>query len=366
MSGFSRLVHGETKINFVKWWKRGVTLSVVLVIISIGSLAFRGLNLGIDFEGGTSWEVVAPGVSVSEAREALSEVGEGQSKIQIVGADTLRVQGAAESPEKVAEVRQVLADTAGVDVSEVGVSTVGPSWGGEITQSAVRALVIFLLAILVYLTIRLEWQMALGAIVALLHDIIISVGVYSVFRFEVTPATVIAFLTILGYSIYDTIVVFDKVKENEGRVGLSGRLTYTEMMSMSMNQVLLRSLNTSISSLLPVVALLVVGAGIMGAVTLEEFATALFIGMIVGTYSSIILAPPVVIFFKEREPKYRKITERLGASRAVNGETDMPGSISTPVTSGGARPAAPSGTTGAPATYTGVIPPRPRKKGKRR
>lgn len=364
MSGFSRLVNGETNIDFSKWWKRCVALSAVLVLISIGSLLIRGLNLGIDFEGGTSWEVVAPGVSVSEAREALDEVGEGQAKIQVVGADTLRVQGAAESPEKVAEVAKVLADTAGAEISEVSISTVGPSWGSEITRQAIRALVVFLVALLIYLTIRLEWQMAVGAVVALIHDIIISVGVYSVFQFEVTPATVIAFLTILGYSIYDTIVVFDKVKENEGRVGTTGRLTYTAMMSMSMNQVLLRSLNTTICAILPVLALLVVGAGIMGAVTLEEFAVALFVGMMVGAYSSILLAPPVVTLFKEREPKYRKIRERLEAF----GEVDGP-AVGASVASGGARPARPastSGATGAPVTYTGAIPPRPRKKGKKR
>ncbi len=368
MSGFSRLVHGETNIDFTKWWKRGIIFSAVLVVISLGSLFTRGLNLGIDFEGGTSWEVSAPGVSVADAREQLSSIGEGEAKIQTVGADILRVQSAADAPEKVDEVREKVAEIAGVDASEVGVSTVGPSWGGEITESAVRALIIFLIAILIYLAWRLEWQMALGAVVGLIHDIIISVGVYSIFQFEVTPATVIAYLTILGYSIYDTIVVFDKVKENEAKVGITNRLTYTDMMSMSMNQVLLRSLNTSICALLPVIALLVVGAGIMGAVTLEEFAIALLIGMIAGAYSSIFLAPPVVNFFKERESRYIKVRERLAATpgAAPSASASAPSGAAASTVTSTSPASASSGPAVAPKTYTGDIPPRPRKKGKKR
>ncbi len=264
MSAIGRLYRGENDINFVKWWRRGLILSAVLIVISIVSLFTRGLNLGIDFEGGVSWEVKAPGVSVSEARSALDSVGEGQAKIQIVGTDTLRVQGSAASDGKQAEVRQVLADLARTDPSEVTVSTVGPSWGKEITKSAERALVVFLAAILLYLSIRLEWKMAVGAVLAMVHDVVISVGVYSLFQLEVTPPTVIAFLTILGYSIYDTIVVFDKVKENQARPALATRVTYTELSSLSMNQVLLRSVNTSVVAILPVISMLVVGAGILG------------------------------------------------------------------------------------------------------
>ena len=225
----------------------------------------------------------------------------------------MRVQGPEASPEHEAEVRQKLADIAGTDVANVSVSTVGASWGSDITKSAVRALIFFFIAILLYLTIRLEWRMAVAAIVAVFHDVLISVGVYSVFQFEVTPGTVIAFLTILGYSIYDTIVVDDKIKENERLVGQSGRMTYGQMTSLSMNQVLLRSLNTSIVSILPVISLLVVGAGIMGAVTLEEFSIALLVGMVVGAYSSIGVAAPVLVWLKEKEPKNRTIRERLAA-----------------------------------------------------
>jgi preprotein translocase subunit SecF len=369
MSVLGRLNRGETNIDFVKWWKRGLVLSGLLMIISVVSLSTRGLNLGIDFEGGVSWEVQAPGVSVDEARDSLDAVGEGAAKIQIVGADIVRVQGPEASAEHVAEVRQTLADLAGTEVSAVSVSTVGASWGSDITASAIRALIVFLIAIMIYLTIRLELRMALAAIVAVVHDVLISVGVYSVFQFEVTPGTVIAFLTILGYSIYDTIVVDDKIKENERLVGMTGRMSYTQMASLSMNQVLLRSLNTTISSLLPVLSLLVVGAFIMGAVTLEEFSVALTIGLVVGAYSSIFVAAPVLVFLKERQPQIRSIRERLqaqGLSTTATPERLAEARTPSASTGGPAAPAGTSSPTSAAPTPTGVIPPRPRKKTRKR
>lgn len=374
MSALGRLNRGETNINFMKWWKRGLALSAVLLIISLVSLMTRGLNLGIDFEGGVSWEVQAPGVSVSDARTALGAVGEAQAKVQSVGTDIIRVQGPESTREHQDEVRKALADVAGTDVSNVSVSTVGASWGGDITRSAIRALVFFFIAILLYLTIRLEWRMALAAIIAVVHDVLISVGVYSVFQFEVTPGTVIAFLTILGYSIYDTIVVDDKIKENERLVGMTGRMTYTQMTSLSMNQVLLRSINTTVSSLIPVISLLVVGAGIMGAVTLEEFSVALTVGLSVGAYSSVFIAAPVLVWFKEKEPKYAAIRERLAAQGVDTGRSPeraaerMPEPVGVTAAGGatdepvaGDGPALPKST---PAS--GVIPPRPRKKTRKR
>jgi preprotein translocase subunit SecF len=378
MSGFNRLVRGETRIDFLLWWKRTLALSAVLVVISVGALFFRGLNLGIDFEGGVSWEVSAPGVSVSEARDALDPVGEGSAKIQTVGSDILRVQGPEATPEHEAEVRATLAELAGTDVGEVSVSTVGASWGSDITESAVRALVLFFLAILVYLSVRLEWRMAVAAIVAVFHDVLVSVGVYALFQFEVTPGTVIAFLTILGYSIYDTIVVDDKIKENQRLVGMSGRMTYGQMTSLSMNQVLLRSLNTSIISILPVVALLVVGAGIMGAVTLEEFSVALLVGMVAGAYSSIGVAAPVLVWLKEREPKNKAIRERLAAQGVDIGRPaerpsgqrlleveDLSHEESHPGAEGGVDVVDLPAPTG-PRTPAGTVPPRPRKKSRKR
>ena len=374
MIAIRRAARGENAIDFGKWWKRGLILSAVLVVISLLSLFTRGLNLGIDFEGGTSWEVSAPGVSVTDARSSLADVGEGQAKIQIVGSDILRVQSATSDAAAQEQVRQTLADVAGVETGEVSVSTVGPSWGDEITHSAERALVIFLLVMLVYLSIRLEWQMAVGTVLAMVHDVIISVGVYSVFQIEVTPGTVIAFLTILGYSIYDTIVVFDKVKENEGRVGVTNRMTYTDMVSLSMNQVLLRSINTTVVALLPVLSILLVGAVLLGAVTLEEFGLALFIGMLSGAYSSIFVAAPIATRLRERDARYRSVRERVESSRA-SGSVAVAATAAPARSTGGASvdsTTSDTSTGSAPipagTPMTTAIPPRPRKKskGKRR
>lgn len=375
MNWMSRLNRGQTSIDFLRWWKRGLAISAVLVVVSVVSLATRGLNLGIDFEGGVSWEVQAPGVSVEEARSGLESVGEAQAKIQIVGSDILRVQGPESTPEHTAEVRQKLAEIAGAQTSDVSVSTVGASWGSDVTNSAVRALVFFAIAILIYLSLRLEWRMAVAAIVAVVHDVLISVGVYSVFQFEVSPGTVIAFLTILGYSIYDTIVVDDKIKENERLVGQSGRMTYGQMTSLSMNQVLLRSINTTVSSLLPVLSLLIVGAYIMGAVTLQEFSVALTVGLVAGAYSSVFVAAPVLVALKERESKYKVIRERLIAqghdvdhALPRNGESD--GGVLTARSSSAmdaaSTPSAAEQSTTSISAPSGVIPPRPRKKQRKR
>ncbi len=383
MSAIGRLYRGESTFDFLVWWRRALVLSAVLVVLSVTSLFVRGLNLGIDFEGGVSWEVPAPGVSVEDARGVLAGVGLADAKIQIVGSDTLRVQGPNESDERTREVTVILSETAGVPTTEVSVSTVGASWGRDITEASVRALVLFFAAILLYLTIRLEWRMAVAAIVAVAHDVIVSVGVYSIFQFEVTPGTVIAFLTILGYSIYDTIVVDDKIKENERFVGLTGRMTYGQMVNRSMNQVLLRSINTTVVALLPVFSLLIVGSWILGAVTLQEFSLALLVGLTAGAYSSIYVAAPILVWLKEKEPKNRSVRERLAASgggisatdaeamanlsRGMRGAPAGKSSASAPSASpGGPTPTAGSSSPPPGPTPSGAIPPRPRKKSKKR
>jgi preprotein translocase subunit SecF len=231
------LYTGDHDYDFRKIWRVGVVVSIVLVLASVVSLATRGLNYGIDFEGGGVWEVPADEVSIAEARDTMRPFGEADAKIQSVTNDEgdriVRIQAGVEAVEDPAQSRAIteaLAETAGVEIDEVSVSTVGPSWGASITEKAIRALVFFFIAIALYISIRLEWRMAVGALAAVVHDIVISVGVYSIFQFEVTPATVIAFLTILGFSLYDTIVVFDKVRENQARVGLASRLTITDLM----------------------------------------------------------------------------------------------------------------------------------------
>jgi preprotein translocase subunit SecF len=356
-SVWQRLYHGETSVDFVGRFRRWILLSSVVIIVGLLSLWLRGLNLGLDFEGGTSWEVPAAGVTVSEARDTLEPLGLGDAKIQLIGGDTLRVQGRIEGDDKTAQVGEVedaLSELAGGE--QVSVNDVGPSWGDEITSKAQRALVVFFIAIALYITLRFEWKMSLATLAALVHDILVTIGVYSIFGFEVTPATVIAILTILGYSIYDGIVVFDKVEENTRGLAATGRMSYSQMVNLSLNQVLMRTLNTSITALLPVTSLLLVGAGLLGATTLQDFALALLVGLFSGAYSSIFIASPLLARLKEREPRYRAIAERLAgrtatvltpaAAAATSGKADdavgaAPGAQPRPAVASAYRPGQP-------------------------
>lgn len=359
MSIVGRLYRTEQQFDFPALWRKALVVSALIVVVSLGSLVFRGLNLGIEFEGGTSWEVVAPDTSVAEARDALAGTGAAAGKIQTVGTDSIRVRADIDDAAGAAEVTAALAALADVSIGEVSVTTVGPSWGDQITDKARNALIWFFVIIAVYIAIRLEWRMSVGALVAVAHDIIISVGVYSLFQFEVTPATVIAFLTIMGYSLYDTIVVYDKVREIGRRLDPTERYTYTEMMNLALNQVLMRSINTSITSVLPVLSMLVVGSSFLGALTLQEFALALLIGIVVGSYSSIFVASAIVAWMKEREAQYvalaRKVHLRSGGTegtRMVASEDTALGATRTRPTADRVRPA--------------HAPPRPRKKKKKR
>jgi preprotein translocase subunit SecF len=352
----NKLASFENDIDFPKLFRVGAVVSAVLLVLSVGGLLVRGLNLGIDFEGGTSWEILAPDLSVADARDALGGTGAEGAKIQTLGGDTIRVQAEPGDDRAQQEVTEALADAAGVEPTEVSVSTVGPTWGDEISDSAVRALVFFFVLVSAYISLRLEWKMAVGAFVSVVHDIVIILGVYAVFRIEVTPATVIAVLTIMGYSLYDTVVVFDKLRDNAGRPAVAQRMTYTELTSLSLNQVLMRSINTSLTSMLPVLAMLLVGSYLLGAVTLQEFGIALALGLFLGAYSSIFVATPIVAVLKEREPYYRNQRRRLGHQEARRSAATV-GSAP--------RPSAPD-PAGAPELSGRVIPPRPRKKGKRR
>ena len=308
-----RLYHGETTFDFVGRRRTWFIFSAMVILAGLLSLGTQGLNLGIDFEGGTSWEVPARGVSVAEARDALRPLGLGDATIQTIGDDRLRVASDNESPEDQERISRAIAEVAGVDASQVSVNDVGPSWGQAVTNKARNALVVFFVLISIYISLRFEWKMAVAALAAVVHDIFVTVGVYSISRFEVTPATVVAFLTILGYSLYDTIVVFDKVEENTKGLAASGRFTYSDTVNLSMNQVLMRSLNTSIVAIMPIVSILVIGAGVLGATTLNDFGLALLIGLLTGAYSSIYIAAPILAMLKEREPRYAGIRQRLTA-----------------------------------------------------
>ena len=221
-SVFGRLYHGETSIDF--WGKRriGFIASGALIVLTVVSLLVQGLNLGIDFQGGVAWEVPSADLTVDQVRAVLDEQGieGGSAKIQELTSDSgsrYRVQVGDQPQDTVVATQQALADAASVDVAEVSTTKVSASWGRSITEKAVRALVIFLVLVMIYISWKFQWRMALAAIIAMLHDVFISVGIYSLLGFEITPATVVSFLTILGFSLYDTIVVFDKINENTTR-----------------------------------------------------------------------------------------------------------------------------------------------------
>lgn len=353
MSFFSELYRGQTAVDFRPLWKRTVVISAALVAISLLMLLVRGLNLSIDFEGGGVWEVpVDSSVTVEAGREAS---GIADARVQLIEdpdrGTFLRVQAGSEDIDRSAEIVVALAELAEVDPDEVSVSTVGPTWGSQITNKAVRALVLFFIIVAGYLGLALEWRMALGALIAVVHDLAITAGIYALFGFEVSPATVIALLTILGYSLYDTVVVYDKVRENRD-TPLGDGVTHTELINRSMNQVLMRSINTTITTVLPVASMLIVGGVLLGGATLRDFALALFIGLLLGTYSSIFVAAPALAWLKEREPetdddrrrKRRAAEEFGGDDDDVDDVIEQPETIS---------------------TGSGPIQPRPRKKKRR-
>lgn len=450
----SRLYHGETNVNIVGRWKTWFAISGAFLLIGLVALVGNGLNLGIDFTGGTVWEVPAGKADVADVESAMNDLGYDDVQVQLVTQNTgsgdkriLRVEAEAtaspdgdttkalaaatkdlnslkgklkgESKEKIDAVRanldsiegpfeqavpedlqtlqdqidtlqdkladakdkaklvasaaaemqqqvstldaleqtererlgqavsKELAAQTGSNVKEVTVDTVGPSWGQQVSSKARTALIVFLIAISIYITLRFEFRMAMATLAALIHDLLIVVGIYAVFQFPVTPATVIALLTILGFSIYDGIVVFDRVDENTKLLGRKSKMTYSEMANLSLNQVLMRSLNTSITALLPIASVLVLGSFVLGATTLEEFGLALFLGLLSGAYSSIFIATPLLAILKEREPRYRELRERL-ATRSTSGDDAL-------VTTG-------SATSGDTVSVT----PRPRKQGKKR
>jgi preprotein translocase subunit SecF len=372
MSGrWGRLYNGETTIDFVgrRWW--GFIASGVVVLATIISLLFQGLNLGIDFKGGVAWEApVKNELTIETATRVLEDnnIATRNAKIQTLGGGSsqrIRIQADDQSAEVRSAVQKSLSEKAKVDVAEVSVSSVSSSWGRSITTKAIRALLVFFLIVSLYIAWRFEWKMAIAAILAMVHDVVISVGVYSLLGFEVTPATVIAFLTILGFSLYDTIVVFDKVHDNTGRFGAS-RVSYEDIVNVSMNQVLMRSLNTSLAAILPVVSLLVLGAGVFGAVALEEFSLALFVGLLTGAYSSIFIATPLLSIFKSREPKFRSLIGQRSLKADMTTLMQTGSSVSRKQS--GRSGADPANTTSTPIdAVTAVLshPPRPRKKTRR-
>jgi preprotein translocase subunit SecF len=448
----SDLYHERTNFQFIKHSRRWLIISTTLVVLSLLLLSVRGLNLGIDFEGGTAWQVQMKGANtakVADVRSLLGKLGFNDAKVSLLtppggGGETVRVearviddpthivqlalakyggvsdkdvqfspsgsggsftftakQGVTPTADgvksalvgsrltkptvtvakslvtvtvttlpasQVQSVAVALAKYAGASVNDVSTTAVGPTWGHEVSQKAIKALIIFFFILAAYLAVRFEWKMSAAAIVAVVHDIIFTVGVYALFHFQVSPATVTAFLTILGFSLYDTVVVFDKVGEYQRTLTATGRSTYGEMVNRSLNAVLMRSLSTSLVALLPVVSLLVVGSAILGATALEDFALALAAGLFIGSYSSIFVAAPLLAWWKEREPQYRALSERR--RRASGGAVLAPATASSSAASvepDDTTERRPLGVPGPPAVPRQTIQARPRQqRGKKR
>jgi len=316
----ARLSRGELGFDFVGRRRVWYTASGVILLVVVVGLLTRGLSLGIEFRGGSEFTLpVAASAPLEPARAAVSHAGvTSQPIVQHVGSGTLRVQTQELTADQARAVQENLAAAYHAPVGDVAQRFVGPSWGSQITGKALQALIVFLVAVSIFIWAYFrEWRMSAAALTALFHDLLVTVGVYALVGFEVTPATVIGLLTILGYSLYDTVVVFDKVRENTVGIAAGSRTTYSEAANRAVNQTLIRSINTSVAALLPVGAILVVGAGLLGAGTLEDLALALFVGMLAGTYSSIFIATPLLAHLKEREPVMQALRKRVEARRAA-------------------------------------------------
>jgi preprotein translocase subunit SecF len=368
----ARLYRGETRFDFVGRRRVWFAISTVIILLGVISIILRGgLNLGIEFKGGTEWTIAAPNVTQTQATNAMAGTGLIDPTVELLGTgskQTLNVQSdlnklSPEQQQKISTNVQnamykltgtkpptssdttststttsaptttssttatggttatttatTLPSTPKSSADTISITTVGPTWGSSITNKAIEALIIFFIVVAIYISFRFEPKMALAAFIAMIHDVLVAVGIYSIFNFQVTPDTVVAILTILGYSLYDTVVVFDRVRDNTKGIGGSGRLTYPQLINLSMNQTLARSINTSAVAIIPVLAILVIGAEILGASTLQSYGLALFVGLLSGAYSSIFIASPVLCMMKEREDRWRSVAAR----QAKRGDT---------------------------------------------
>ena len=318
-----RLYRGDVSINFVGRQRLWYAISGVILLISIAALLIRGLNFSQEFTGGSSFTF--PGsssISQGEISQVVTKAGGGDSTVQYSSNALLHqwtVQTGTLTNDVSQRVGSALESTFHITPDNLQVQLVGATWGSQITSKAITALIIFMIVIVIYLSIAFEWRMAVAAFIALLHDILITIGVYALTGFSVSPTSVVGLLTILGYSLYDTVVVFDKVRENTAGLLTTQRSTYSDAANLALNQTLVRSINTSVTALLPVASILFVGAGLLGAGTLKDLSLVLFVGMLSGTYSSIFIATPVLADLKERDPKYRdlavKVNRRLASGR---------------------------------------------------
>src|SRR5487761_1432155 len=310
-----RLYRGDVSVNFVGRRRLWYAISGLILLISLVSLLARGLDLSVEFKGGAVFSVTnASSASISQVQKAVTDAGISGAVVQQVGIggrSSWQVQTKAVTNDQTTAVENSLASELHVTQGDISVNSVGATWGGQITTKAVQALIAFLIVIVIYLSIAFEWKMAVAAFVALVHDLVITVGVYSLTAFQVSPASVIGLLTILGDSLYDTVVVFDKVRENTAGLLGSGKSTYSQAANLALNQTLVRSINTSLIALLPVAAILFIGSAVLGPGELQDLALVLFVGMLSGTYSSIFIATPVLAGLKEREHQFKALAKRV-------------------------------------------------------
>ena len=336
------LYEGDVSIDFVgrKWLWYGV--STVILIVAVGGLLYKGLNFGIEFEGGVEYAVTLPADQVTQdnvdkIRTAVAGTGidnASSPQVNTAGTDSITVQTEELTNAQAADITGVIAETVGVDAKDdISTQEVGASWGAQVAERALLGLGVFMILVVLFIWAYFrEWKMSVGAIVALIHDVVITIGVYALSGFEVTPATVTGILTILGFSLYDTVVVFDKVRENTRNLRQS-KQTYAQLANLAVNQTLVRSINTSIVALLPVGVILYVGVATLGTGALKDLSLSLFVGMAAGAYSSIFIATPLVVHLKSHE---KAITEqdaraKARARRSVDRYADVPFTEDMPV-----------------------------------
>ncbi|MGW6395016.1 protein translocase subunit SecF [Streptomyces sp. NPDC055103] len=312
----ARLHRGEVGYDFIGNRKIWYGLSILITITAIVALAVRGLNMGIEFQGGAVFTTPKSEVSVSQAQEYAEEASGHDAIVQQLGNGSLRIQVGGLDTAQSDQVRAELAKDLNVPEDKIAAEIVGPSWGEQIATKAWTGLGVFMILVVIYLAIAFEWRMAVAALIALIHDLTITVGIYSLVGFEVTVGTVIGLLTILGYSLYDTVVVFDSLKEQTKDITKQTRFTYSELANRSINGTLVRSINTTVVALLPVAGLLFIGGGVLGAGMLNDISLSLFVGLAAGAYSSIFIATPLVADLKEREPAIKALKKRIMVKRA--------------------------------------------------
>jgi preprotein translocase subunit SecF len=360
MSMFRKLYRGETEIGFISSRRRWYAASALLVLICVFSFVFRGFNMSIDFKGGTTFQIPATSMTTTaNIEKAFSSAG-----VQIAGAPQFTSGSDRQVIVNVESKNEVALQTAspkiamslGLPVNDVSPTIISSDWGHDTTVSALEGLIIFLIAVSIYISLRYQWRMAVGAMLALLHDLVVAAGVYSIAGFSLSPSTIVGLLTILGFSLYDTVVVYDKVAENSKDILAGSRMTFSEAANKAVNQTLMRSINTSVIALLPVAGLLFVGVGVLGVGTIEDLALILFVGLLSGAYSSLFLATPVVVDLTEREPQYKALTKRVMNKRASEAkraeEAELTGVAVVSQRGGGP----------APAPKVGVRPDRKRKR----